>query len=133
MLFKNIFGIGQDTLVTVISTLAIAALFIPLRQRIQIIIDRYFYRKRYNTETIIEPGESILFYSDGLVEAHNSSRDMFGEERLKEIVSNHTINPQSLINTLLSEMVEFTGQENEQEDDVTFVALYHSDGFINRD
>ena len=52
-------------------------------------------------ETIIGPGESILFYSDGLVEAHNSSRDMFGEERLKEIVSNHTINPQSLINTLL--------------------------------
>jgi hypothetical protein len=51
---------------------------------------------------------------------------------LKEIVSNHTINPQSLINTLLSEMVEFTGQENEQEDDVTLVALYHSDGFISR-
>jgi serine phosphatase RsbU (regulator of sigma subunit) len=83
-------------------------------------------------ETIIEPGESILFYSDGLVEAHNSSRDMFGDELLKEIVSNHTINPQSLINTLLSEMVEFTGQENEQEDDVTLVALYHSDGFVNR-
>ena len=83
-------------------------------------------------ETIIGPGESILFFSDGLVEAHNSSRDMFGDERLKEIVSNHTINPQSLINTLLSEMVEFTGQENEQEDDVTLVALYHSDGVINR-
>jgi len=83
-------------------------------------------------ETIIGPGESILFYSDGLVEAHNSSRDMFGEERLKEIVSTHTINPQSLINILLDEMVEFTGQENEQEDDVTLVALYHSDGLVNR-
>ena len=37
-------------------------------------------------ETILAPGETVLFYSDGLVEAHNAEREMFGFPRLEELL-----------------------------------------------
>jgi hypothetical protein len=47
-LVRPLTGQSQPALVTVISTLVIAALFVPLRARVQAAIDRRFYRRRYS-------------------------------------------------------------------------------------
>jgi serine phosphatase RsbU (regulator of sigma subunit) len=59
-------------------------------------------------EVTLEPGESLLFYTDGLVEAHNHSREMFSFPRLKTVLESHT-DAASLIDVLLDELKRFTG------------------------
>jgi len=75
-------------------------------------------------ETTIEPGECLVFYSDGLVEAHNSHREMFGNARLQAILSQGAAQCPSLIQRLLSELESFTGRGWQQEDDVTLLTLH---------
>jgi PAS domain S-box-containing protein len=78
-------------------------------------------------EITLKRGESVLFYSDGLVEAHDPHHEMFGFPRLQGLVGTHRSDESSLIDFLLSELTNFTGEEWEQEDDITLVTLERSE------
>lgn len=73
-------------------------------------------------EAIVAPGDSVLFYSDGLIEAHNPQREMFSFRRLVMLVTEHP-GGAALIDHLLEHLAAFTGADWEQEDDVTLVTL----------
>jgi serine phosphatase RsbU (regulator of sigma subunit) len=74
-------------------------------------------------EMVLQRGESVLFYSDGLVEAHDRRREMFGFPRLQGLVGAHRSGGSALISFLLAELARFTGENWEQEDDITLVTL----------
>jgi anti-sigma regulatory factor (Ser/Thr protein kinase) len=73
-------------------------------------------------EAELEIGDTLLFYSDGIVEAHNDQRQMFSFDRLRNILTVHP-GGETLVEFLLAELADFTGDDWEQEDDVTFVTL----------
>jgi serine phosphatase RsbU (regulator of sigma subunit) len=76
-------------------------------------------------QTILEAGEAALFYSDGLVEAHDPEGEMFGFPRLRELVAEHG-EERSLGDFLLEELYSFVGEGWEQEDDITLLTLRRS-------
>jgi serine phosphatase RsbU (regulator of sigma subunit) len=77
-------------------------------------------------EIMVDAGESILFYSDGLVEAHDPKGEMFSFPRLRALVAEHGDGERSLVNSLLEELYSFVGEGWEQEDDITLLTLQRS-------
>jgi serine phosphatase RsbU (regulator of sigma subunit)/predicted ester cyclase len=77
-------------------------------------------------EIVLEGGDSALFYSDGLVEAHDPQRDLFGFPRLRGLVAEHG-KQGSLQEALLEELYSFVGEGWEQEDDITLLTLRRSE------
>jgi predicted ester cyclase len=73
-------------------------------------------------EDSLEVGDGTLLYTDGLVEAHDPQREMFGFPRLQALVSEHG-EEESLEEALLEELYSFVGEGWEQEDDITLVTL----------
>jgi serine phosphatase RsbU (regulator of sigma subunit)/predicted ester cyclase len=76
-------------------------------------------------EIVLDAGETALFYSDGLVEAHDPKGEMFGFPRLQELVAEHGEEGR-LEGFLLEELYSFVGEGWEQEDDITFLTLRRS-------
>ena len=75
-------------------------------------------------EVVLGAGDRVLFYSDGLVEAHNPEGEMFGFPRLRRFVAEHDEEKEgSLVDFLMEELYSFTGEGWEQEDDITLMAL----------
>ena len=73
----------------------------------------------------LREGESVLFYSDGLVEAHDPKGEMFGFPRLRALVAEHG-EESSLAEFFMEELYSFVGEGWEQEDDITLLTLRRS-------
>ena len=78
------------------------------------------------SETVLQPGDSLLLHSDGVVEAHDPDGRMFGFPRLREAVARHP-GGEKLIRMVLSDLRSHTGPDAEQEDDITMMTLARSE------
>ncbi len=79
------------------------------------------------TEGVIAPGSNVLLYSDGLVEAHDPTNQMYGFPRLREEMAVDDAGSE-LLDRLLDTLHRFTGPDWEQEDDITLVTLRRAHG-----
>lgn len=70
----------------------------------------------------LEAGACLLLYTDGLDEAHNADKALFGKSRIINVLSKHGTDAQVLIDALLEELAGFTVGEP-QSDDLTLIAV----------
>ena len=80
-------------------------------------------------ETVLQPGESLFLYTDGLSEAKNESHKLFGVDRiekgLEDCVKNGFIAPEKLIQTMTNRVNGFVDGA-EQSDDLTMLAIQYT-------
>lgn len=68
------------------------------------------------------PGSCALFYTDGLDEAHDAEKQLFGKPRIVQVLIDSGGNAQRTLDTLLAEVARFTLGEP-QSDDLTLITL----------
>lgn len=81
--------------------------------------------RRTMTEDItpLEPGDTFLIFTDGVVEAMNLQQEEFGDERLQEVLRRYAADgPQALVEHIVDLVRHFRGPQN-RADDVTVLAL----------
>jgi sigma-B regulation protein RsbU (phosphoserine phosphatase) len=72
---------------------------------------------------VLQPGDLLVFYTDGVTEPENAYGEMFGEDRLVELVLRNTECGESQIVTAVTDAVrEWTGSD-ELQDDMTLLLV----------
>jgi serine phosphatase RsbU (regulator of sigma subunit) len=75
----------------------------------------------------LETGDKAIFYTDGIVEAMNAEEEMFGFERLLEIVqTSKAASADELLQEIIDRVKEFTG-DAPQHDDLTLIVIRATD------
>jgi len=75
------------------------------------------------TQLQMEPGDKVVYYTDGIVEAMNKHEDMYGFERLHEVVkSSPAETAEALMNDIIRSVSDFTGAAP-QHDDLTIIVV----------
>jgi serine/threonine protein phosphatase PrpC len=75
------------------------------------------------SEMDVHPGQALIIGTDGIWETHNPEGEMFGKDRLKDIIRNHTESPAAeIVDHIMSALDQFR-YPLKKEDDVTLVVI----------
>lgn len=86
-------------------------------------LEQHLQQKKFH----FKPGDSVLFYTDGLTEARNEFGEEYGENRLDAILSVYgSLHPKSIIRKIQSSLENFIGSE-QPIDDITFTCAHHQE------
>lgn len=86
-------------------------------------LEQHLQEKKFH----FKPGDSVLFYTDGLTEARNEFGEQYGEDRLDAILSVYgSLHAKTIIRKVQSSLENFIGKE-EPTDDITFTCIHHAE------
>jgi sigma-B regulation protein RsbU (phosphoserine phosphatase) len=74
-------------------------------------------------ECRLQPGDVLVMYTDGITEAFNGERRMFGGERLQAVVRAHAQEPAAELVTAIAAAVREHAGAAQQSDDMTLLVL----------
>lgn len=70
----------------------------------------------------LDRGDTVILYTDGIVEAMNAKEELFGYERFEALIAKSPADPAALKDAIINEVNQFTGL-SPQHDDMTLVCL----------
>lgn len=71
----------------------------------------------------LNKNDIIVYYTDGITEAENINKELFGITRLKNVIQNNkNMSAETIKNEILKELFKFRGNY-EQVDDITLVVI----------
>ena len=74
----------------------------------------------------LDPGDHVVIYTDGVIDATNTDGEWYGENRLQRVVASAEREPQAMLDALLADLGAFA-DETGQTDDATVVILRVND------
>ncbi len=76
-------------------------------------------------ETLLDPGDELFAYTDGVNEAFSAEEELYGNDRLEAFLASHgKLHPRQLLRSLRAELIGWA-YGAEQSDDITMLALKH--------
>ena len=76
----------------------------------------------------LQPGDVLVFYTDGIVECKNKNGEMLGYDGLKTLLMNNwDSNPEVYYNKIFRAYLDYVGPDTDASDDLTFVILVYND------
>lgn len=75
----------------------------------------------------LQPGDAMVFYTDGIVECRNPQGEMIGYQRIKEFIkAAWSDNPETYYNNIMNAYYNYIGTGAEQSDDITIIVMVYN-------
>ena len=78
-------------------------------------------------EIKLEKGDIVLYYTDGITEAENPNKELFGIERLKKVIYDNKFNDVDTIKENILNEINIFRRDYPQVDDLTFVVIKNNE------
>lgn len=82
--------------------------------------------KYHEAQVQLQPGDTIIYYTDGFTDAANQNGERFNEENLEKSfrwACNNGKTPQEILDYLYDQVQQFIGADRHNEDDMTLVVM----------